>query len=48
MVKFFNKYLNNVETDLVKLSNLHPELEIMLKPMIDNNENWLQQGVKQQ
>lgn len=48
VVKFFNKYLNNVETDLVKLPNLHPELEIMLKPMIDNNENWLQQGVKQQ
>lgn len=31
VVGFFNKYLNNLETDLIELSNLHTELEIKRK-----------------
>jgi len=39
VVKFFNKYLNNIETDLLKLPNIHPELKINLKPLNDKITN---------
>ncbi|WP_235296315.1 alpha/beta hydrolase family protein [Portibacter marinus] len=35
VVKFFNRYLNGIEADLIELPNLYPELEIHLKLKLD-------------